>query len=234
MWNQAFTESNRIAGGQMRPFGAIETCKLGKIFVANSGCGRLLNYSIPDGSTRRFTIFKSFQSAAVGKVNKNDFATAASKFLDGGGNVMKALFNSLPHLFAKLFFRNVCRRGRRREKREPDLLNCALQFSRPGAFFDHARATFAIDSTEVRWKPGRHQSVRTIWNGQSFQEIVESQFLLFQKCDMFFQWHSEILADALRRGLSMRSPDGFFSTLHRWRARRGDKQARNVAANNRH
>src|SRR6476659_6905541 len=48
---------------------------------------------------------------------------------------------------------------------------------------------------------------------------------------MFFQWHGEILADTLRGCLSMRSPDGFFSSIHRWRARRGDKQAWNDAAN---
>ena len=78
MWNQAFAEFDRIAGGQMRPLGAIETGEVGKIFVINSGSGRVLKQSIPDGGTRRLTIFKSFQSAAMGKVNKNNLAAAAS------------------------------------------------------------------------------------------------------------------------------------------------------------
>src|SRR5438128_9102208 len=128
----------------MCPLRAIEAREFGKIFVVNSGCSRVLNHSIPDGSTRRLTIFKSLQSATVRKANENNLAAAAPELLHGCGNVMKALFNRLPHLFRELFFWNVSRRRRRREKRQPDLLNGALQLSRSSAFLDHARATFAI------------------------------------------------------------------------------------------
>ena len=152
----------------MGPLGTSEAREVGKIFVENSGCGGLLDHSIPDGRTRRFAILKSLQFAAVGKVDKNNFAAAIPKLLHSSGNVVKTLFNRLAHLFRKLFCWNVSRRRRRSKERQPDLLNRALQFSRSGAFLDHSRATFTIQSPEVRGESRRDQGVCTIGNGQTF------------------------------------------------------------------
>src|SRR5207249_95353 len=127
-----------------------------------------LHHSVPDGRTRRLTVFKSLQSATVRKANKNNLAGAAPEFLHSCRNVMKALFDRLAHPFRKLFFRNVSRRWRGSEKRQPDLLNCGLQFSRLGASLNHARATLAIQSTEVRRNSRRDQGIRTIGNRQTF------------------------------------------------------------------
>src|SRR5207245_8254070 len=109
----------------------------------------------PNAGAGRCAIFKIFQSATVGKANENDFATAAADFLNKLGNVMEALFNRLAHLFPKLFFRNVSGRRWRREKRNPDLLNCSSQFAaRSRAYFDHAGATFAINRSAI-WRQTR-------------------------------------------------------------------------------
>src|SRR5881398_1804079 len=105
----------------MRPLGAIEACEVEKIFIVNSGGGRVLNDSIPKSRTRRLAIFKSLQSATVGKANENNFAAATPELLHSCGNIMKALFNRLSHLLRKLFFWNVTRRRWWSEQRQPDL-----------------------------------------------------------------------------------------------------------------
>jgi len=49
---------------------------------------------------------------------------------------------------------------------------------------------------------------------------------------MFFQWHPQILADALRGRLRARSSNVFFRSLHRRRAGWGHEQARGETADN--
>src|SRR5438309_1795799 len=100
---------------------------------------------------------------------------------------MEALLNRLPHFFPELFSRNIGWRWWWGEKRQPDLLNPCLQFApRSGAFLDHASPTFPVQSAEVRRKTRWHLRVRTIGNGQALQQVIKSQLLLFEKCDMFF------------------------------------------------
>ena len=147
---------------------------------------------------------------------------------------MKSSFDCSTDFFPKLFFGNVRRRRRRSEKREPDLLNSCLQFApRPGAFLDHTSSPFSVQSTEVRRQTRRHLRIRTIGNGQPFQQIIESEVLLFEERDMFFQWHRQILAGTLGKRLSVRPAHCFFPALHRRRAGRGDEHARYHAAYNR-
>src|SRR5260370_25567121 len=100
---------------------------------------------------------------------------------------MEALLNRLSHFFHELFSRNIAWRRRRGEKWQPDLLNSSLQFAPPpGAFFDHARAPFLVQSTEIRRTRRRDQSSRPIWNAQAFQPGIKRQLLLFEKHDKFF------------------------------------------------
>src|SRR4029077_8209414 len=153
----------------MGPLGAIEAREVGKIFIVNSGGRRVLYDSIPESRTRRLAIFKSLQSATVGKAHENNLPTATPELLHSCGNIKKALFNRLSHLLRELLFRNVTRRWWWSEKRQPDLLSHSRQFPpRSGAFFDHARATFAIQCSEVRRKSWRYQGIGTIGNGQTF------------------------------------------------------------------
>src|SRR4029453_8103119 len=136
------------------------------------------------------------------------------------------------HLCREDIFRNVTRRWRRSEKREPDLLNRALQFSGPGTFFDHAGAPFSIHSAEIGWKTRRHLRIRTIGNGQTFQQLIKSQLLLLEKRDMFFQRYRQILARTLRGRLSVRPAHRFFATLHWRRTRWREEQPRDDPAKN--
>src|SRR6266567_7963401 len=165
MRNKTFAELDRIASGQVRPLWAIKTLQLLKIFIVNPGCCRVLDHSVPNAGAWRCPIFKIFQPTTVGKADENDFATAGAEFLGSFCNVMKASFNRFSHHFLKLFFRNVSGRRRRSEERDPDLLNHSRQFTVwPSAFLNHARAPFAVDRSEVRWKTRRHLRIRTIGN----------------------------------------------------------------------
>src|SRR4029077_275494 len=122
----------------------------------------------------------------------------------------------------------------RREKRDPNLLNSFGKLAvRPRAFFDHARAPLAIDCPEIWRKSWRDERSGTIWNRQTFQQIVESQLLLLEKRNTLFQWKSEVLARALGWGLRMKPLHRLFAALHRRRAGRRKKQSRNKTANNR-
>src|SRR5438046_6920455 len=153
----------------MRPFGAIEACEVAKIFIVNSGCTGVLEHSIPNTGARGFAVLQFFQVSTIWKTNENDFASTSPKFLYGCGNVLEALVNCVLHRFGKFFFRNVSRWRRRSEKRDPGLLNHFRQFTaRLGAFFGHARATFAIQSSKVRRKSRRYEGIGTIWDGQTF------------------------------------------------------------------
>src|SRR5205085_11587542 len=107
--------------------------------------------------------------------------------------------------------------GRRwSENWQPDLLNGGRQFSPSRALLDHAGTALPIHSTKVRRKARRYQRAGPIRNGQAFQKLLEREVLLLEKCDMFFQWHGEILAGTLRRGLGVRPAHGFFPAFH-WR-----------------
>src|SRR4029077_5853533 len=122
------------------------------IFIVDTGCSGVPDYSIPNTSARRLAVFKSFQSSTVRKTNEDDFTSPSAEFLHSRGNVMKARFDRRPHFLPELFFRNVSRRWRRGKKREPDLLNRSREFAaRSRAFFDHAGATFAINRSEI-WR----------------------------------------------------------------------------------
>src|SRR5438094_752485 len=95
MWNEALTEFNRVAGREMRPFGTVEFGQLGKIFVVNSGPGRVFDHSFPNSGTRRGPVFEFLQFAAMREAHEDDLAAAGAKFLNGCGDIIKTLFGRL-------------------------------------------------------------------------------------------------------------------------------------------
>src|ERR1700726_601047 len=171
---ETFAEFNRIAGGQMRPFGTLEVFQLGKIGIVNSGRARHFQKRVPGFFTRRITIFQFFQTAAVRKPDENNLATASTDFLDRGGCIVKAASDCFPNFCHEHFFWNVTRRRWRCEKRDPDLLNSFGEFaSRLRAFFDHAGAPLAINRSEIRREPRWDERAWAIWNWQPLQQIGE-------------------------------------------------------------
>src|SRR4029077_2247175 len=153
----------------MRPFGAIETCQLWKIFEVNTGCPGSLQYRLPRLITWSRFVLQRFESAANGKAHENNFAAASAEFLHRCNCIAKAFFDRVLHLCHKYIFRNVTWGRRKGENWQPDLLNGGRQFSPSRAFLSHAGATLPIHSTKVRRKTRRDQRTGTIRNGQAFQ-----------------------------------------------------------------
>ena len=219
MRDEAFREFDRVAGGKMRPLGTVKARELRKIFEINSGGNRVFHDSIPNLTARCRSIFENFEFARNGQTNENNFTAAGAEFLDRGSRVTEAGFDRLLHLRHESFSRNVGRRRGRSEKRDPALLNSSLQIAAGSrAFLDHPGATFPVNRLEIRRRMWRDKRTGPIWNRQAFQKLIEREFLLFEKCDMFFQRHRQILAGALRGRLRARSPNVFFRPLHRRRA----------------
>src|SRR4029077_1652729 len=208
----------------MRPFGAIETCQLWKIFEVNTGCPRSLQQRIPRLIARCRSIFQRFESAANRKAHENNLTAAGTEFFRCCNCIVKAFFDRLFYFCHERVLRNVTWGRRRSEKGYPNLLNSFLQLTAgTRAFLDHAGSALPIQSSEIRRKTWRDQCTGPIWNGQTLQQILERQFFLFKKRDMFFQWHGEILAGPLRRSLRVKPADGFFPAFHRGCAGRSKK-----------
>src|SRR5205823_10348844 len=176
---------------------------------------------------------ENFELARDGQPDEDDFSAAGSKFLRSRGDILETLFDRFHDLRHEDFFRNVARRRRGCEKWDPALLNSSLQFT-PGsrALLDHAGATFPVDRLKIRRRRWRNNRIGPIWNRQALQKLLQREIRFFEKCDMLFQWHRQILADALRGRLHARSPNVFFRALHRRSARRRHEQARGETANN--
>ena len=95
MRNETLAELNRVAGGQMGPFGTIETRELRMIGIVNPRRVRHLQQWIPVLLARREFIFEFLQSSTVWETDKNNFAAASPDFFDGSGHVGKSLLDSL-------------------------------------------------------------------------------------------------------------------------------------------
>src|SRR4030095_14611216 len=116
--------------------------------------------------------------------------------------VAKAALDFLAHFTKENFFGNISGRRRRREKWQPDLLNSFRErAARLSALFSHARSAFTIDRVKIGRECRRDLSVRAIRDGQLLEQDGESEVLLFEKRDMFFQEHAEVMARPLRQGL---------------------------------
>src|SRR6476661_5177313 len=210
MGNKAFTEFYGIAGGQVRPFRTGEAGQFWIIFEVNTGSTRALQQRVPGLIARCRLIFQRFESATNRKSDEDNLAAATTYLLYRRNGIAKARFDRLLHLRHEHVLRNITRRRRGSEEWDPDLLDRAGQFSTARTLLDHARATFSIDGSEIRWKTWRYQSARAIRDRQAFQQIVEGKLFLLQERDMFFQREGEILTGTLCRRLRMKSPHGFF------------------------
>src|SRR5437588_6699514 len=130
---------------------------------------------IPGLRSRREAVLELFQSTSVREADENDLAAAGADFLDGRRHIRKTLFESFLHFSEEDIFWNERGRGRRREEREPNLLNSFRQFTaRLSAFFPHSRPTFAIFRLKVGRKSWRDQGTGTIWNRQLIQQSLEA------------------------------------------------------------
>src|SRR5438105_12231892 len=98
MRNEPFAKLDRIAGGQVRPFRAIEPGELGKIRIVNAGNSSHLQQWIPGLGAGCVAVFELFQSSGVWEPNKSNFATASADLLDGRNRIAKATPDRFPDL----------------------------------------------------------------------------------------------------------------------------------------
>src|SRR5205823_9428057 len=175
MGNKAFTEFYGIAGGQVRPFRTGEARQVWIIFEVNTGSTRAFQQRVPGLIARRRLIFQRFESATNRKPDEDNLAAATTYLLYRRNGIAKARFDRLLHLRHEHVLRNVTRRRRESEKWDPDLLDRAGQFSTARTFLDHARATFSIDGSEIRWDTWRHQGATARRDGQSVRPIAEAK-----------------------------------------------------------
>src|SRR5438132_14241090 len=113
------------------------------------------------------------------KSDENNVAAAGANLLHRDRNIAKTISDRLPNLRHELFFWNVTRRRRRREKRDPDLLNTLRQFAAgAGACFDHPGAPLAIERPKIGRKPRRHKLTRASWISEELQQIDVRQFVV--------------------------------------------------------
>src|SRR5437764_8586616 len=174
MRNKTLAEFNRVAGGQMRPFGTIETRELRIIGIINSGRVRHLQQRVPTLLARHDFVFELFQPAAIRETDEDNLAAAGANFFDGRSHICKTLLDAFLHLRHENIFWNVTRWRRRREKREPDLLNSFRQFAAWfSALLPHPRAPLAIFGLKIRRERRRNVRARTVWDLQSVQECFE-------------------------------------------------------------
>src|SRR5438067_13572457 len=146
------------------------------MFEINSRRSCVFYYSIPNLTARCGAILENFELARNGQSHEGDFSAAASEFLCSSSDVLETLFDRLHHLRHEDFFRNVGRRRRGSEKRNPALLNSSLQFAAGSrAFLDHAGATFPVDRLKIRRRRRRNKHTGPIWNRQAFQKLLERE-----------------------------------------------------------
>src|SRR5437763_6814194 len=211
MRNEAFAKLNRVAGGQMRPFGTIETRELRIIGIINPRRVRHLQKRIPVLLAWGEFIFEFLQSSTVWEADKNNLAAASPNLFDGSGHIGETFSDSFLHLRHETILRDVTRRRRRREEPNPDLLNLFRQFaSRFSALLPHPRTPLAIFGLKIRRESRRDARARTIRNRQLIQKSFETEVVWFQKGDVFFQPNAELFAHALGRRLIVKSFHAFF------------------------
>ena len=73
------------------------------------------------------------------------------------------------------------------------------------ALLDHAGAAFAIDGLKIGRQLRRHLGVRAIRNRQLLEQRVEREVFLFQKGDMLFEEHAEMMTRSLGRRLLVKA-----------------------------
>src|SRR4051812_6469162 len=145
MRNKTLRELDGVAGGKVRPFGAIESGELGEVFKMDSRRCRLLKQWLPCLGAWCVRVLEFFQLPGDRETHEDNFAAAGAEFLDGCNRVAKACANRFFYLRAKYFHRDKRWRGRGSEQRRPTILHSILQTAGPGALFEHAGAPIAVD-----------------------------------------------------------------------------------------
>ena len=93
----------------------------------------------------------------------------------------------------------------------------------------HARSAFTIHRLKIGRECRRDLGVRAIRNGQLFEKDVEREVFLFEKRDMLFEEHAQVMARPLRQGLLAIAAKRLFGSFQKRSARR-EEHARDNAA----
>ena len=199
----------------MRPFRAMETRQVRKVRVVDSRYLRHLEQRIPCLGPGSNLVFQRFESSGIRKAQKNNLPPARANLLGGLSHVAKARFDGLLHLRTENIGWDISGWWRGCKKWRPDLLDGPLKFDRANASLPHPGSSLTIDRLEIRRQARRDERARTIWDWQAHEKLRESQILLFQKGNVFFERKCQPFTDPLRGRLGMESTHYFLAVNNR-------------------